>query len=79
LPLGIPASDIKTILVEAPASDRGLHGKAASDIDLGYKIDVYAAGRCGPALQIQRTGQNDRRHPFLPADASASDAGHVGK
>jgi hypothetical protein len=39
-PLGIPASDIKTILVEAPASDWGLHGKAASDIDLGYKIDV---------------------------------------
>jgi phenylpyruvate tautomerase PptA (4-oxalocrotonate tautomerase family) len=38
--LGIPASDIKTILVEVPASNWGLHGKAASDIDLGYKIDV---------------------------------------
>lgn len=29
-------------------------------------------------LLIQRTGQNHRRHPFLPTDASASDAGHVG-
>jgi hypothetical protein len=30
----------QTILAEALALDWGLHGKAASDIDLGYKIDV---------------------------------------
>ncbi|MGF9562515.1 tautomerase family protein [Neorhizobium sp. JUb45] len=37
---GVPAGDIKTILVEVPAESWGLKGLPASELDLGYKIDV---------------------------------------
>ncbi|EIM29875.1 tautomerase family protein [Microvirga lotononidis] len=39
-PLGIPAGDIKTILIEVDSVNWGLQGVPASEIDLGYKIDV---------------------------------------
>lgn len=39
-PFGIPATDVKIVLVEVPASNWGLGGVPASEIELGYKIDV---------------------------------------
>ncbi|MBB4294162.1 phenylpyruvate tautomerase PptA (4-oxalocrotonate tautomerase family) [Rhizobium leguminosarum] len=36
----VPARDIKTILVEVPPENWGLRGLPASEINLGYKIDV---------------------------------------
>jgi phenylpyruvate tautomerase PptA (4-oxalocrotonate tautomerase family) len=39
-PLGIPAGDIKTVLIEVDPVNWGLRGVPTSEIDLGYKIDV---------------------------------------
>lgn len=36
----IPPADIKTILVETSAENWGLRGLPASEIDLGFKVDV---------------------------------------
>lgn len=36
----LPASDIKTILIEVDPINWGLSGKPASEIDPGFKIDV---------------------------------------
>lgn len=36
----IPAEDIKIILIEVPSTNWGIRGVPASDLDLGYKIDV---------------------------------------
>jgi hypothetical protein len=39
--IGVPATEIKTILVEVPAENWGLRGGLpASEIDLGFKVDV---------------------------------------
>jgi phenylpyruvate tautomerase PptA (4-oxalocrotonate tautomerase family) len=39
--LGVPASEIKIVLIEAPPEDWGLRGgQPASEIDLGFRIDV---------------------------------------
>jgi len=39
--IGVPATDIKIILVEVPAQNWGLRGGLpASEIDLGFKVDV---------------------------------------
>jgi phenylpyruvate tautomerase PptA (4-oxalocrotonate tautomerase family) len=38
--LGIPEGDIKTVLIEVDPVNWGLRGVPASEIDLGYKIDV---------------------------------------
>ncbi len=38
--LGVPAHDIKTILIEVDPANWGLRGIPASEIDLGYRIDV---------------------------------------
>jgi hypothetical protein len=39
--LDVPSTEIKYILIEAPAENRGLRGGVpASDIDLGFKTDV---------------------------------------
>jgi phenylpyruvate tautomerase PptA (4-oxalocrotonate tautomerase family) len=39
--LGVPANEIKIILIEVPAENWGLRGGLpASEIDLGFKIDV---------------------------------------
>ncbi len=38
--LGLPDSDIKTVLIEVPPEDWGIRGLPASEIDLGFKIDV---------------------------------------
>ncbi|MDX2202151.1 MAG: tautomerase family protein [Hyphomicrobiaceae bacterium] len=39
--LGVPALEIKTILLEVPAENWGLRGgEPASEIDLGFKVDV---------------------------------------
>lgn len=39
--LGVPAGEIKTILIEVPAENWGLKGGTpASELDLGYKVDV---------------------------------------
>ncbi|WP_407528265.1 tautomerase family protein [Methylobacterium oryzisoli] len=38
--LGVPASDIKIILLEVPPENWGLSGLPASEIDLGFKVDV---------------------------------------
>ena len=39
--LGIPATDIKITLIETPPENWGLRGGIpASEIDLGFKIDV---------------------------------------
>lgn len=38
--LGVPKHDIKIILVEIDPVNWGLRGLPASDIDLGFKIDV---------------------------------------
>jgi phenylpyruvate tautomerase PptA (4-oxalocrotonate tautomerase family) len=36
----VPAGDIKTVLIESDAVNWGIAGRPASEIDLGYKIDV---------------------------------------
>ena len=39
--LGVPATEIKTILIEVPAENWGLRGGVpASELDLGFKVDV---------------------------------------
>jgi phenylpyruvate tautomerase PptA (4-oxalocrotonate tautomerase family) len=39
--LGVPALDIKTVLIEVPAENWGVRGgSAASDIDLGFEVKV---------------------------------------
>jgi phenylpyruvate tautomerase PptA (4-oxalocrotonate tautomerase family) len=39
--LGIPAEDVKVLLREIPAENWGVRGgKPASEVDLGFKIDV---------------------------------------
>lgn len=39
--LGVPETEVKTILIEVPAENWGLRGgHPASEIDLGFKIDV---------------------------------------
>jgi phenylpyruvate tautomerase PptA (4-oxalocrotonate tautomerase family) len=39
--LGVPTSEIKIVLIEAPPEDWGLRGgQPASEIDLGFRIDV---------------------------------------
>jgi len=39
--LGVPASEINIVLIEAPPEDWGLRGgQPASEIDLGFRIDV---------------------------------------
>jgi phenylpyruvate tautomerase PptA (4-oxalocrotonate tautomerase family) len=39
--LGVPANEIKTILIEVPPDNWGLRGGLpASEIDLGFRIDV---------------------------------------
>ena len=37
---GVPGSDIKIALIEVPPEDWGIRGLPASEIDLGFKIDV---------------------------------------
>jgi phenylpyruvate tautomerase PptA (4-oxalocrotonate tautomerase family) len=39
-PFGLSAGDIKVILIEVPRENWGLGGKPASEIDLGFKVDV---------------------------------------
>jgi phenylpyruvate tautomerase PptA (4-oxalocrotonate tautomerase family) len=39
-PFGLGADDVKTVLIEVPRENWGLRGKAATDIELGFKIDV---------------------------------------
>ncbi|HYM33201.1 MAG TPA: tautomerase family protein [Candidatus Cybelea sp.] len=40
-PFGVPAMDIKIVLVEIPAENWGVRGgRAASDIDLGFEVKV---------------------------------------
>ena len=39
-PFGLAASDIKVILHEVPRENWGLRGKPASEIELGFKVDV---------------------------------------
>ncbi|WP_024510595.1 tautomerase family protein [Bradyrhizobium sp. ARR65] len=40
-PFGVPASDIKVILIEVPPESVGMRGGvAASDLDIGYEITV---------------------------------------
>jgi phenylpyruvate tautomerase PptA (4-oxalocrotonate tautomerase family) len=36
-------SDIKVVLVEVDRENWGLHGQAASEIELGFKVDVWRA------------------------------------
>ncbi len=39
--LGVPANEIKIILIEVPAENWGLRGGVpASELDLGFKVDV---------------------------------------
>jgi len=39
--LGVPTSEIKIVLIEAPPEDWGVRGgQPASEIDLGFRIDV---------------------------------------
>jgi phenylpyruvate tautomerase PptA (4-oxalocrotonate tautomerase family) len=39
--LGVPATEVKTVLIEVPAENWGLRGGyPASELDLGFKIDV---------------------------------------
>jgi phenylpyruvate tautomerase PptA (4-oxalocrotonate tautomerase family) len=39
--LGVPEAEIKTILIEVPPENWGLRGGlAASELDLGFKVDV---------------------------------------
>lgn len=37
---GVPNSDIKITLIEVPPEDWGIRGLPASEIELGFKIDV---------------------------------------
>ena len=40
-PFGVPASDVKIVLIEVPAENWGIRGgHAACDIDLGFEIRV---------------------------------------
>lgn len=40
-PFGVPAADVKIVLVEVPAENWGIRGgHAACDIDLGFEIEV---------------------------------------
>ena len=40
-PIGVPANDIKIILIEVPASDVGMRGGlAACDLNIGYEITI---------------------------------------
>jgi phenylpyruvate tautomerase PptA (4-oxalocrotonate tautomerase family) len=39
-PFGLAAEDVKTVLIEVPRENWGLRGKSATDIELGFKIDV---------------------------------------
>jgi phenylpyruvate tautomerase PptA (4-oxalocrotonate tautomerase family) len=39
--LGVPETEVKTVLIEVPAENWGLRGGyPASELDLGFKIDV---------------------------------------
>ena len=39
--LGVPETEVKTVLIEVPAENWGLRGgHPASELDLGFKIDV---------------------------------------
>ena len=38
--LGVPSSDIKIALIEVPPENWGIRGLPASEIDLGFKIEV---------------------------------------
>lgn len=38
--LGTPATDVKIVLVEAPLESWGLRGRPASEIDLGFEVNV---------------------------------------
>jgi phenylpyruvate tautomerase PptA (4-oxalocrotonate tautomerase family) len=39
--LGVPETEVKTVLIEVPAENWGLRGgNPASELDLGFKIDV---------------------------------------
>jgi hypothetical protein len=40
-PFGVPAADVKIVLIEVPAENVGLRGgKAAADIALGYEVRI---------------------------------------
>jgi hypothetical protein len=40
-PFGVPANDVKIVLIEIPTENVGFRGgKAACDIDLGYTVEV---------------------------------------
>lgn len=39
-PFGLAAHDVKVILHEVPRENWGLRGKPASEIELGFKVDV---------------------------------------
>jgi len=40
-PFGVPASDVKIVLIEIPTANVGFRGgKAACDVDLGYALEV---------------------------------------
>ncbi len=39
-PFGLAPTDIKVILIEVPRENWGLRGKPASEIELGFKVDV---------------------------------------
>lgn len=39
--LGVPATEVKIVLLEVPAENWGIRGgKPASEVDLGFKVDV---------------------------------------
>ena len=39
--MGTPAGDVSVVLLEPPMENWGIRGgKAASDVDLGYRLDV---------------------------------------
>ena len=39
--LGVPRSEVRVFVIEAPASHWGVNGGVpASDVDLGFKVDV---------------------------------------
>ena len=40
-PFGVPSADVKVVLVEVPPENVGFRGgQAASDVDIGYAIDI---------------------------------------
>ncbi|BBK30529.1 tautomerase-like protein [Stella humosa] len=39
-PFGVPATDVKTVLVEAPREDWGFRGLPGSEVELGFKVEV---------------------------------------